>query len=106
KELTPLAPDLWPRAGFNITVNDSDGTIQRKGRLELRPKNMTMTKRTEGFAALAFAPSPRQEKLSAAVLWRKRATEQDGTFRAVIAARSPQARAAQATAVLASLDSP
>lgn len=88
-ELSPLSPDLWSRAGFNIVVNDSDGKRQRKGRLELQPKAMTLGKKPERFPVLGFEPSPDERKVSAAILWRRRATLQGGHFRVILASRSP-----------------
>jgi len=105
-ELEPMAPDLWPACGFNIVVNDSDGQMQRKGRLELRPRAMTGGKHPRDFAVMRFAPSPDEQKVSAAILWRKKVTQEGGNFRVVIAARSPKATAAQIAAELTSLDSP
>ncbi len=105
-ELTPMSPDLWPGCGFNIVVNDSDSGRKRKGRLELRPTAMTRGKRPAGFATMRFAPSADQEKISAGILWRRRATEEGGYFRAVIAARSPKTAQAVVVASLQSLDSP
>jgi hypothetical protein len=105
-ELAPLSPDLWPSAGFNVVVNDSEGMKQRKGRIEYRPKTMTIHKQPKGFAAMQFEPSQDASKVSAALLWQRRATEEGGGFRVVIAARSPQTRSARISAELASLDSP
>jgi hypothetical protein len=104
----PLAPDLWPQAGFNIVVNDNDGdeTDQRKGRLELVDGAMTRSKRTSAFAVLEFDPSSAYRKVSAALLWRRRATPENGFFRLLLAARSPQARQARVEAWLHSLDAP
>jgi hypothetical protein len=105
-ELMPLAPDLWPACGFDIVVNDSDGGRSRKGRLELRPGAITRGKWSGKYATLRFAPSPDLNKVSAEILWRRRATEEDGYFRVVVAARSPQATQATVKAALQSLDSP
>lgn len=105
-ELMPMSPDLWPECGFDIVVNDSDSGRVRKGRLELRPTAMTRGKRTAGFASMRFTPSPASDKLSAAILWRRRATQEEGFFRAVVAVRSPQATLAGVSAELQSLDSP
>lgn len=105
-ELHPFAPDLWPRAGFDVVVNDSDGGLARKGRIELHPKAMTLGKWTKQFARLACEPSPQRNKVSAAILWQRRATPEKGHFRVVIAASSPAASQAQVTAHLVSLDEP
>lgn len=105
-ELAPMAPDLWPMCGFNIVVNDSDGKKCRKARIELRRPAMTRGKRPKDFALLRFEPSPNQEKISAALLWRKRATRQGGGFRLVLAGCSPKTRNAMVSARLQSLDSP
>jgi len=106
EELSPLSPDLWPMAGFNVVVNDSDGKLQRKGRLELKSKAMTQGKKPAQYAVLAFEPSPQNEKVSAAVLWQRQATPEKGHFRVVIAVRSPQSEAARVDVQLTSLDSP
>ncbi len=105
-ELTPVSPDLWPACGFDIVVNDSDGGRQRKGRLELRPGAMTRGKWSGKYATMRFAPSPAGDRVSAEILWRRRATEEGGHFRVVLAARSPRATQANVKAVLQSLDSP
>lgn len=105
-ELPPLSPDLWPICGFDILVNDSDGTMQRKARLDLRLRAMGPGRHPKGFATLGFAPSSDDQKVSAAILWRRRATPQDGFFRVIVAARSPQAAEARIVAELSSLDSP
>ncbi len=120
-ELMPMVPDLWPAVGFDIVVNDNDGGGQREGRLELRLPAMTLGKNTRDFATLRFDPSPRKDLVSAALLWRRRATEEGGSFRLVVAARSPAGRdsgaklerlqsldapEADVVAVLQSLDSP
>ncbi|MBI4578751.1 MAG: PDZ domain-containing protein [Planctomycetes bacterium] len=105
-EFPPLAPDLWPRAGFDVVVSDADAGVLRKGRLELRPKAMTLGKKTSQFATLEFEPSADGARVSAALLWRRRATPQDGYFRLVVAARSPETRSAKVRATLRSLDSP
>jgi len=117
EELQPLAPDLWPKVGVNLVVNDHDGgkEDQRKGRLELREGSMTRGKRTSEFAVFEFEPSPDLEKVSAALLWRRRATPQPvdagenpvpGFFRLVLAAASPEADTCRVRATLQSLDSP
>jgi len=116
-ELQPLAPDMWPKVGVNIVVNDHDGgkENQRKGRLELREGAMTRGKNTAEFAVFEFEPSPDREKVSAAILWRRRATmlsqdgnvgEPSGFFRVVLAASSPEAESCRIRATLQSLDSP
>lgn len=105
-ELSPLSPDLWSRAGFNIVVNDSDGKLQRKGRLELQPKAMTLGKKPEQFPVIGFEPSANEQKVSAAILWRRRATPQGGHFRVILAARSPRSGRARAAVRLSSWDSP
>ncbi len=106
EELRPMSPDLWPRIGFDVVVNDCDGGVRRKGRLELRPKAMTLGKKTRQFARLEFPPSDDRDKLSAALMWRRRATVEGGFFRLVTACRSPQTTAGTVTAVLRSLDDP
>lgn len=105
-ELAPASPDLWTKAGFNLVVNDSDDTLKRKGRLELRPKSMTQGKKPARFGTLAFDPSPSPRKVSAAIIWERRATPEHGRFRVRVATRSPQAREARAVVRLRSLDSP
>ncbi len=107
-ELAPLAPDLWPKIGFNVVVNDNDGEDpgQRKGRLELREGTMTRTKAPGHFAVAEFEPSGREEKVSAALFWRRRATPEGGIFRLRLAARSPATASTRVLAVLQSLDSP
>lgn len=105
-ELSPMSPDLWPLAGFNVVINDSDGKLQRKGRLELQPKAMTQGKKPAQFAVLAFEPSPARQKVSGAILWQRRATPEKGHFRVMLAVRSPQADRARVNVRLASLDSP
>ncbi len=105
-ELMPMSPDLWPACGFDIVVNDSDGGRKRKGRLELRFPAMTRGKRTADFATMRFAPSANTDKLSTAIVWRRRATEEGGYFRAVVAVRSPRVEKASIVARLQSLDSP
>lgn len=105
-ELAPMSPDLWPLCGFNIVVNDNDGLNQRKGRLELKPSAMTAGKKPKEFAVLRFEPSPAENKVSSALFWRKRATQEGGGFRLVVAARSPKATTASIGAELRSLDAP
>ncbi|NLE59611.1 MAG: hypothetical protein GX616_14715 [Planctomycetes bacterium] len=105
-ELMPMSPDLWPACGFDLVVNDSDSGRKRKGRLELRFPAMTRGKRTAGFATMRFAPSANNDKFSTAIMWRRRATEESGHFRAVIAVRSPQTKQVAVVARLQSLDSP
>jgi hypothetical protein len=105
-ELAPMAPDLWPLCGFNIVVNDSDGTKYRKARIELRRPAMTRGKRPKEFALMRFEPSSNREKISAALVWRKRATREGGGFRLVLAGCSPEAQAAVVVARLESVDWP
>lgn len=106
-ELAPLSPDMWPRCGFDIVVNDSDGTLERKGRLELRPKAMTAGKNTRDFAVLGFEPPrPGHSGLSAALIWQRRCARRPGAFELTVAACSPTVREATVRAVLRSLDSP
>jgi hypothetical protein len=105
-ELAPMAPDLWPLAGFNIVVNDSDGRLQRKGRLELKPEAMTQGKKPGQYGVLAFAPSATENKVSAAILWQRRATPENGHFAIRVAVRSPRTNQARLQAELRSLDSP
>jgi len=108
-ELMPLAPDMWPKAGFNAVVNDNDGADpwKREGRLELREGAMTRGKNGNKFAVIQFAPSPDQEKASAALFWEKRAaTTKDGSFHLLMAAASPEGGDTSVVATLQSLDSP
>jgi hypothetical protein len=107
-ELQPLAPDLWPVIACNVVINDHDGAGEgrRKGRLELREGAMTRYKDTSKFALFGFDPSAGAQKISAAVLWRRRATPAGGFFRAVLAARSPKAGPGRVRASLQSLDAP
>mgnify|MGYP000655918065 CR=1 FL=1 len=105
-ELRPMSPDLWSQAGLDVVVNDCDGGIRRKARLELRPKAMTLGKKTARFARLEFAPSDDRDKLSAALLWRRRATVEGGLFRLVAACRSPKTTEGTVGAMLRSLDDP
>ncbi len=109
EELMPLAPGLLPRAAFNLVLNDHDGgpVARRKGRLELREGAMTRHKAPVDFAVMEFEPSPDPRKVSAALLWRRRATSADaGFFRLVLACRSPAAGNARVRATLRSLDDP
>lgn len=104
--LVPLSPDLWTQSGVNLVVNDGDAGRVRKGRLELRRLAMTRTKRTKDFATIAFAPSANAQKVSAAMLWKRRASLEGGGFRLLLGARSPAVREAKVTAELRSMDSP
>jgi hypothetical protein len=107
-ELMPLAPDMWSKVGFNAVVNDNDGADpwKREGRLELREGAMTRGKNGNMFAILEFAPPRDKEKVSAALFWRKRATVENGGFRLLLAAASPEGDSANLVATLQSLDSP
>lgn len=105
----PLAPDLWRHCGINVVINDHDGgdESQRKGRLELVEGAMTRNKSTRDFAVVAFEPSVNREKVSAALVWTRRATAQsENHFGLRVAASSPESRRAVVHAALASLDSP
>lgn len=102
--LAPAAPDLWPVAGFNVVVNDNDGGLKRKGRVEYRLLTMTRQKRPKGWATLRFEPSPDNNKVSAALLWQKRATLTGGEFTLRLAARSPATREAAVKVGLGGLD--
>ena len=66
----------------------------------------TRGKRPKEFAVMRFEPSADGVKVSAALLWRKRATREGGGFRLIVASRSPQTRRAELIATLQSLDSP
>ncbi len=105
-ELSPVSPDLWPAVGIDMVVNDSDGSSARKGRLELRPKAMTLGKKTREFPRFRFAPSDQPAKVSAALLWKRRATPENGSFRLILAVRSPKASRARVNVMLRSLDTP
>lgn len=107
-ELPNVEPDLWPKAGFCVVVNDHDGEDlkTREGRLELRPGAMTRGKNTRDFAVLEFEPSPSLEKISAALLWRQRAVTGNDSFRLLLAGASPAAKIMRVVAELRSLDSP
>ncbi len=78
-DLAPLAPDMWPRVGMCVVVNDSDDGLSRKGRLELVPGAMTRGKRLNEFPAFEFAPSADRKKLNAALFWRKRCWKEGGS---------------------------
>lgn len=86
--LVALSPDLWPRCGMNVVVNDSDDGVSRKGRLELCPGAMTLGKQLNRFAVFEFAPSPDGEKISFAWFWDLR-LKSTGRAAFKVAARSP-----------------
>lgn len=104
--ILPFAPDMWPKMGFNIVVNDNDGKDFRKreSRLELREGAMTRGHNGNRFAVLEFEP-PVEESASAALFWHQRATN-DGTFTLLLATGIPREQSAHAVVLLRSLDSP
>ncbi len=105
-ELAPLAPDMWPRVGLCIVVNDSDGTPNRKARLELVQGAMTRGKNLSLFPIFEFASSLKQRKLSAALFWQKRCLKPGGAAQLRIATYSPQPGDAVVGCKLYSLDDP
>lgn len=105
-ELAPLSPDMWPRVGMSVTVNDSDGTDTRKSRLELVRGVMTRGKRLHSFPSFTFEPSPDSSKVSAAITWERRCMKPGGSAELAVAVSSPRTRSASVTCRLVSLDSP
>ena len=105
-ELAPLAPDMWPRVGMCVVVNDSDDGVSRKARLELVPGAMTRGKKLNEFPVFEFAPSADRKKLSAAIFWRKRCVKTGGAAELAVAVSSPETREAKLRCRLMSLDDP
>ncbi len=106
-ELAPLVPDLWPRAGFNLVVNDHDGAKpHRKSRLELRHGAMTRGKHPKEFAVLTLPASPEPQNVWATVLWNKRCMAEGGQLALTVAVRSPATTSGSVRAKLQSLDAP
>ena len=105
-ELTPLSPDMWPHAGIDVVINDSDDGIDRKARLELRVGAMTRGKHPDQFADFEFAPSADKSKVSAALFWDRRSLGPGGRATLIVAVRSPATTRARILARLRSLDEP
>lgn len=107
-ELMPFVPDMWPKVGVNVVVNDNDGVDpeRRKARLELREGAMTRGKNGNRFAVFRCRPSPDAGTASAVLFWRRRATPENGFFRLKLAAYGSPTGQARVMAVLTSLDSP
>jgi len=105
-ELAPLNPGMWRKCGFDIVVNDSDGELERKGRVELCPFAMTAGKHPRDFAVLEFANKVDPLRIPAAIMWVKRCTQTPGYFKLRLASSSLRQREASVVATLRSLDSP
>lgn len=105
-ELQPLSPDMWPKCGMNIVVNDCDEGESRKARLELRQGAMTAGKHPDDFAVFELAPSETTDRLSAALFWERRCFQPGGHAALTVAVASAQVQKAVINAELRSLDDP
>ena len=105
-EFHPFSPDMWPKCGINVVVNDCDGGELRKSRLELRPKASTAGKHPKDFAVMECAPSPNKNKLSAAIFWEQRCLQPGGKAVLTVVVGSLGMTQAKIQAELKSLDDP
>jgi hypothetical protein len=105
-ELRPFAPDMWPKCGINIVVNDCDGGELRKSRLELRPKASTAGKHPKDFAVMECSRSSNENKLSSAIFWERRCLQPGGRASLTVVVSSPKVQCARVRAELRSLDDP
>ena len=105
-ELAPLAPEIWPRAGICVVVNDSDDGASRKARLELVPGAMTRGKKPDEFVPFEFAPTSDRKKLGAALFWKRRCLKTGGAAELDVVVSSSETREAAVRCKLTSLDDP
>lgn len=105
-ELAPLSPDMWPKVGLCIVVNDSDDGVSRKARLELVPGAMTQGKKLSQFPVFELEPSPDGGRVSAALVWKRRCLKPGGQAELALTLRSPEAQSVTVRSRLLSVDDP